>query len=93
MSVQTDGGALRRGPGSISRWLVVYLAVLTGQDSDSIDLSQQIADFDLDSLDAVELAAQFEKTFGHELDVELFLQGAKSLGDVVTAMAETVAFG
>jgi acyl carrier protein len=77
-------------PVKIERWIVVYFAVLTGRSSEAIDLDQPLADFDLDSVDAVELTSEFEKAFGHELDPEFFLRGGRSLREVVAGLAEVV---
>jgi acyl carrier protein len=75
----------------LQRWLVVYLAVLTGEDSDSIDADAPLAQFDLDSVDAVEMASQFEKTFACRIGPEFFLQGRQSVRALVPRLLEAVA--
>ena len=61
--------------------------------SDSIDIDRPLADFELDSVDAVELASEFERAFGHELDPEFFLDGSQSLRKVVAKLAEITGMG
>lgn len=68
---------------SVGRWIVVYLAVLIGEDSASIDWDAPFSSFDLDSVDAVEMAAQFEKAFGCEIGPEFFLQSTPTVRDMV----------
>ena len=75
-------------PTRIGRWIVIYLAVLAGRRSDSIDIDRPLADFDLDSVNAVELALEFERAFGLELDPEFFLYGNQSLREMVAKLAE-----
>ena len=67
----------------IRRWLVVYIGVLVGEASESIDMDAPFSRFDLDSVDAVEMAAEFEKAFECEVGPEFFLQGTTSLREMV----------
>lgn len=67
----------------VRRWVVVYIGVLVGEESDSIDMDSPFSRFDLDSVDAVEMAAEFEKAFGCEVRPEFFLQSAPSLREMV----------
>ena len=67
----------------IERWLVVYIAVITGEDSDSVDVGAPLSRFDLDSVDAVEMAQEFEKAFARRIGPEFFLQGDQSLRQLV----------
>ncbi len=70
----------------ISRWMVVYLAVLVGQDSDAIDIDTPFRQFDLDSVDAVEMAAEFERAFGVDIGPEFFLRGEVTVREMVEAL-------
>ena len=79
----TGNAAERPDAARLRRWLVVYLAVLTGEDSEAIDIDMPLARFDLDSVDAVEMASQFEKTFGCQIGPEFFLQGEPSVRALV----------
>ena len=67
----------------VRRWVVVYIGVLVGEDSDSIDMDAPFSRFDLDSVDAVEMAAEFEKAFGCDVGPEFFLQSKPSLREMV----------
>ena len=51
---------------------MVYIGVLTGEDSDSIELDAPFSRFDLDSVDVVEMASQFEKAFDCEVGAGVF---------------------
>ena len=72
----------------IRRWIVVYLAVVVGNDSDGIEIDVPFSQFDLDSVDAVEMAAEFEKAFGLEIGPEFFLRGEPTIRDMVEALVE-----
>jgi acyl carrier protein len=85
------GGRVTTGqadPERIHRWIVVYLAVLVGRSSDTIDSDSPLSDFDLDSVDAVEMAAEFEKAFGLGIGPEFFLRGEPTVRDMVEALVE-----
>ncbi len=66
----------------VRRWIVVYLAVLVGQDSDGVDIDMPFRHFDLDSVDAVEMASEFEKAFGYAIGPEFFLNGDTTVRDM-----------
>jgi acyl carrier protein len=72
----------------IRRWVVVYLGVLVGEDSRSIDIDVPFSRFDLDSVDAVEMAAEFEKAFRCEVGPEFFLQSAPTIRAMVPRLVE-----
>jgi acyl carrier protein len=72
----------------VDRWLVMYLAVLTGEKSEAIDRAASLSAFDIDSVDAVEMAAEFEKAFDCEVDPEFFLRGRESIAEMVPFLAE-----
>ena len=77
----------------IRRWVVVYIGVLVGEESDSIDMDAPFSRFDLDSVDAVEMAAEFEKAFGCEVGPEFFLQSTPSIRDMVPRLVEAANAG
>lgn len=72
----------------IRRWVLVYLGVLVGEDSGSIDIDVPFSRFDLDSVDAVEMAAEFERAFGCEVGPEFFLQSAPTLRAMIPHLIE-----
>ncbi|WP_371345132.1 acyl carrier protein [Ancylobacter sp. IITR112] len=74
----------------VLRWIIVYLAVISGEDSDTIDADAPLSSFDLDSVDAVEMALQFETTFDQRIGAEFFLIGEptlRELAEVIVANA------
>ncbi|WP_421697954.1 acyl carrier protein [Ancylobacter sp.] len=74
----------------VLRWIVVYLAVISGEDSDTIDPDMPLSHFDLDSVDAVEMALQFETTFDRQIGAEFFLAAnatVRGLADLIIANA------
>jgi acyl carrier protein len=77
----------------IQRWVVVYLAVLTGRDSDHIDIDTPFSRFDIDSVDAVEMAAEFEKAFGYGIGPEFFLQSVPSVREMVEHLSAAARAG
>lgn len=70
----------------VRRWIIVYIAVLVGEPSDSIETSVPFSRFDLDSVDAVQMAAEFEKTFHVEVGPEFFLRGHQSIEEIVEGL-------
>lgn len=72
----------------VRRWIVVYLAVLVGKDSDAIEIDVPFSHFDLDSVDAVEMAAEFEKAFSFEIGPEFFLRGEPTVSEMAAALVE-----
>ncbi|WP_421725958.1 acyl carrier protein [Bauldia sp.] len=73
----------------IRRWLIVYLAILVGEPSESIEANVPFSRFDIDSVDAVQMAAEFEKAFAVEIGPEFFLRGELTLDEMVALIAET----
>ena len=74
----------------VLRWIVVYLAVISGEDSDTIDPDMPLSHFDLDSVDAVEMALQFETTFDRQIGAEFFLAAnatVRGLDELIIANA------
>ena len=66
---------------------------LERKESDSIDMDAPFSRFDLDSVDAVEMAAEFEKAFGCEVGPEFFLQSTPSIRDMVPRLVEAANAG
>jgi acyl carrier protein len=64
------------------RWTVAYLAYLHAQPQEKIDLFRPLADYGLDSVDAVLMTGELEEHFGIELDPALFLRKA-TLGEIL----------
>ena len=50
-------------------WVVRYIAKLLSIDARNVDLSKGLADYGLDSVDAVVMAGAFEERFGVEVDL------------------------
>jgi len=71
----------------IGRWVQIYLAVLSGVGSESIDVETRFDDFEIDSVDAVEMAAEFEKAFGVDVGPEYFLRGERTVREMVEDLA------
>lgn len=67
----------------VERWIVLHLAMLVGEPADSLDHASQMACFDVDSFDAVEMAFAIEKEYGVEIDPELFLNRLDTLASVL----------
>ena len=55
-------------------WVRNHLASLLGVPQDSIVLDQSLADYGLDSVDAVLMAGELEETLNIEIDPASFLQ-------------------
>lgn len=70
----------------ILRRVTVNFAVISGRPSESIEPSETVGSFDIDSVDAIEVAMQMERELGCEIDPELFLRGEATLGALADAM-------
>lgn len=70
----------------VERWIVLHLAMLAGEPADSLDRTRQMASFDVDSFDAVEMAFAIEKEFGVEIDPEFFLTRSDTLAQVIACV-------
>lgn len=68
-------------------WMVTYLAALTGRDSGEIAPTDRLSAFDLDSVDAVEIALHFEQGFGFAINPETFLVGDLPLAEIAGRLA------
>lgn len=73
---------------TVNRWITVYVATLLGLDSGTIDPAAPLANYDLDSVDAVEMAMQFECAFGRAIHPESFMDGGKSIGALAEQLAD-----
>lgn len=67
---------------SVKRWMTLYLAILIGEPSETIDTSESLSFFDLDSIDAVNMAIELEDKFGIALHPETFLDPDSSIDQV-----------
>jgi acyl carrier protein len=72
--------------GRIDRWLAIYLAVLVGKPSGAIDRDMPLSRFDIDSVDAVQMALEFERAFNCQVGPELFLGGGQSIREMVPVL-------
>jgi acyl carrier protein len=75
----------------VRRWIVVYLAVISGEDSDTIDADMPLSHFDIDSVDAVEMALQFETTFDRRIGAEFFLVAERTIRDLAEQIVANAA--
>ena len=75
-------------PGSLTEWIKIYLAVLIGEPSESIDTTSPLSYFDLDSLDAVNLALELEDRFGFAVHPETFMDYNASINDISLRLSE-----
>ena len=64
---------------AVTRWITVYVATLLGMDSDTIDPAAPLATYELDSVDAVEMALRFEIAFNRPIHPESFMDGTPSI--------------
>ena len=69
-------------------WVAQYLANLLGIDRFSVDLTKELADYGLDSADAVIMASEFEKNFSVEIDPTIFFE-CSNLQQMIDALSET----
>lgn len=62
--------------GSISPrdWVIRYIARLLGLESHNVDLNKGLAEYNLDSVDGVIMAGEFEKYFDVEIDPATFFE-------------------
>ncbi|WP_049976451.1 acyl carrier protein [Azospirillum sp. B506] len=67
--------------------MMAYLATICGEAAERMDPGQPLAVYDLDSVDAVEMALEMEKAFRIVLDPEIFLDTATSIAAIATAIA------
>ncbi|PWC88145.1 hypothetical protein TSH100_08730 [Azospirillum sp. TSH100] len=72
---------------SLQRWMMAYLATICGEAADRLDPGQPLAVYDLDSVDAVEMALEMEKAFGIVLHPETFLDTTITVAAIATAIA------
>jgi acyl carrier protein len=72
----------------VRRWILVYVATIVGEDSDSLDIHAPLSRYDFDSLDAVEMAVAFEKTFGRETHPELFLRSDQTIAGLTAVLCK-----
>lgn len=73
---------------AVHRWITVYVATLLGMQSDRIDPTAPLATYDLDSVDAVEMAMQFECAFSRPIHPETFMVGDQSIDALAKRLAD-----
>lgn len=73
---------------TVKRWITVYVATLLNLESATIDPAAPLANYDLDSVDAVEMAMRFECAFGRPIHPESFMDGVKSIGALAEQLAD-----
>lgn len=76
---------------SLQRWMMAYLATICGDAADRMDPGQPLAVYDLDSVDAVEMALETEKAFGIVLHPETFLDTTTSVAAIANSIATEIA--
>lgn len=57
----------------LRNWVRAHLADITGQPAETIQIGATLADYGLDSVDAVLMAGALEERFGLEIDPASFL--------------------
>lgn len=67
---------------TLQRWLQVYIATIVGDAADSLDLSDPLSEYDLDSIDAVTMALEMEQKFNIEVHPETFLASERSITEI-----------
>jgi acyl carrier protein len=70
-------------------WAVAYLAYVLNLPTGEVDLMRGLADYGLDSMDAVVMAGEMEVHFGIEIDPALFLRPAP-LGVLIAELGRPV---
>ena len=66
-------------------WLVGVLADLCELEAEKIRLEANLADLDLDSIDAVDVVAEFQKLTGKRMKPEAF-KSVRTVDDVVSVL-------
>ncbi|MEP4039079.1 acyl carrier protein [Pseudophaeobacter sp.] len=67
---------------TLQRWMKIYLATLIGESVDSLDTSDPLSEYDLDSIDAVTMAIEMEQKFDIEVHPETFLASETSILEI-----------
>lgn len=70
----------------LNRWILVYLATLIGEPTDSLDPSDPMSEYDLDSIDAVTMAIELQNTFKLRVHPETFMRRTESVYDIVARL-------
>ncbi|NYZ11328.1 acyl carrier protein [Azospirillum sp. RWY-5-1] len=73
---------------AVNRWIMVHVATLLGVDSGTIDPAAPLSTYDLDSVDAIEMAMQFECAFGRAIHPEIFMDGDRSIDALAEQLAD-----
>ncbi len=67
---------------TLQRWMTIYLATIIGDPVESLDVLDPISEYDLDSIDAINMAITMEKKFSIQVHPETFLQSHMSISDI-----------
>lgn len=70
----------------LQRWMTIYLATLIGEPVESLDVSDPLSEYDLDSIDAVTMAIETEQKFGVEVHPETFLASDASIAEIASRL-------
>ena len=70
---------------NVRLWATAYLAHLLDRPPSEIDLYRGLAEYGLDSMDAVVMAGAMEEHFGVEIDPAAFL-GEATLGELIAGI-------
>ena len=76
---------------TLERWMKVYLATVIGEPSETVNTSEPLSIFDLDSIDAITMAVELEQKFKIEASPEHFLDGTSSINAIANKIASSVA--
>ena len=76
-------------PVALQQWMTAYIATVTGISSDIIRPAEPMRTYDLDSLDAVEMALDFERMYGLAVHPEFFMDGAASIESLVESLCRS----
>lgn len=79
------------GRDELLNWMKAYLATLAGRAAENLDADACLGAYDLDSVDAVEMALEFERAFGFAIHPETFLNAEASLPDLAEALSSLAA--
>ncbi len=70
----------------LADWMILYVAVLIGEPSESLSLETPLAEYDFDSIDAVNMALELQDRMDTPVDTELFLDSSRSLLEVLNSL-------
>ncbi len=68
------------------RRVTLHVAAIAGRPSETVQPSASLAAFDIDSVDAIEMAMRMERELGCEVDPELFLRSDATIEALAEAL-------